>query len=98
MKITKSQLKQIIKEEVNIMLEQQSEQDLERQAELEDDIIRRAYVDKYGASSGGAASARERKIIDMLSNLKSYGTDPDAKIYGMLEYLTELVKDLANKR
>jgi hypothetical protein len=34
-KITKSQLKQIIKEELSVVLEQQSPEDLERQAELE---------------------------------------------------------------
>jgi hypothetical protein len=73
MNITKKQLQQIIKEEISIMLEQQSADDLARQAELQADTERAArkakYGDYYGTQHGAATHESAVKIIDMLTDL-----------------------------
>tara|TARA_B100002019_G_scaffold284456_1_gene292151 strand:- start:916 stop:1197 length:282 start_codon:yes stop_codon:yes gene_type:complete len=83
MKITKSQLKKLIKEEFKIISEQQSAEDLERQAELEKTANVAAAREKYGAAKaeidptlGKALGAEQRvgpgqvKMIDLLSDIK----------------------------
>lgn len=73
MKITKNKLKQIIKEEISIMLEQQSADDLARQADLQRaadrDAARSKYGDYYGTQHGAATHKTAVKIIDMLTDL-----------------------------
>ena len=63
MKITKSQLKQLIKEELSVVLEQQSPEDLERQAELEDLANRGPWT--FKARQG----ERHEDVVAMLTKL-----------------------------
>ena len=72
MKITKSELKQLIQEELKIISEQQSESDLEAQAELEKATNTQAMVDKYGSKGSGQHSTTRgvRKMIDLLTDIR----------------------------
>ena len=76
MKITKSELKQLIQEELKIISEQQSESDREAQAELEKAANLQALVDKYGSKGVGKDSTTKgvRKMIDLLTDIKGLMT------------------------
>ena len=65
MKITKSQLKQLIKEELSTVLEQQSPEDLERQAELTADANKPERV------TGPAHASGQKAIIQLLTDMKA---------------------------
>ena len=74
MKITKSQLKRIIKEELRTVLEKQSAEDKERDLGLEREHDRAARREKYGRSafvgpSSNKGLGAQVKIIDMLAKL-----------------------------
>ena len=74
MKITKSQLKRIIKEELRTVLEQQSPEDLKRAADEMRVHDRAARREKYGRSafvgpSSNKGLGAQVKIIDMLAKL-----------------------------
>ncbi len=78
MKITKSQLKKLIKEEFKIISEQQSAEDLERQAELEKTANVAAAREKYGAQTYDPdkqigttrVGPGQAKMIDLLTDIK----------------------------
>ena len=63
MKITKNKLKQIIKEELDIMTEQPSEEDLETARDLEADADRRALTPPTTLTAG-------RIQIDLLTDIR----------------------------
>ena len=78
MKITKSQLKQIVKEELNTVFEQQSAADIERQAELTAAAASEIAKKKYGAQTYDPdeqigvtrVDPGQVKMIDLLSDIK----------------------------
>ena len=63
MKITKSQLKKLIKQEIHIMTEQQSAADMETQRDLE----RKA---DYGPSYARPSAAQGKAQIDLLTDIR----------------------------
>jgi hypothetical protein len=65
MKITKETLKQLIKEELSTVLEQQSPEDLERQAELTAD------ADAPRQSSGRPSHTGQLEMIQLLTDIKA---------------------------
>ena len=64
MKITKETLKQLVMEELSTVLEQQSPEDLERQAELTADADR-------PAPGGRASHTGQLEMIQLLTDIKA---------------------------
>jgi hypothetical protein len=67
MKITESQLKQIIKEEVQTIVEQQSPEDLGRQSDWQATAEKAVRAGKYGT---GAHDTPSTKSIDLLTEIR----------------------------
>jgi len=65
-KITKDTLKQLVMEELSTVLEQQSPEDLERQAELTADANK-----PEPAPSGPARIEKQTAIIQLLTDIKA---------------------------
>ena len=67
MKITQDTLKQLIKEELRVMTEQQSPEDLERQAELTAD----AAAPSHMAARNRASHTGQLEMIQLLTDIKA---------------------------
>ena len=72
MKITKDTLKQLIREELSVVAEQQSPEDIERQREITADEI---HKQKYGTTADRAKTVTEqfslmRTQVDLLTDIK----------------------------
>ena len=94
MKITKSQLQQIIKEELSSVLEVQSDDDKERQAAITADA-----AGSFTAAAAAAKKAADQKKYGGTERSDRYETTRSGQkiTIDMLTKLTDMVKQLLQK-